>query len=70
MSGEWQVEMLWRCTACRHGNLGRHLECQRCGKPKTGAEEYEMPSDTSQANAVRDAELLRVAKAGANWRCR
>lgn len=70
MSGEWQVEMLWRCAACGHENLGRHVACQRCGKPKTGAEEYEMPSDTSRANAVRDADLVRMATAGANWRCR
>lgn len=70
MSGEWQVEMLWRCTACQNKNLGRHAQCQRCGKPKTGAEEYEMPSDTSEANAVHDEGALRLATAGANWRCR
>lgn len=70
MSGEWQVEMLWRCAACHHENLGRHVECQRCGKPKTGAEAYEMPSDTSEANAVRDADRVvteRGESAEARW---
>lgn len=67
--GEWHVEMLWRCASCDEKNLGRNTSCQRCGKPKTGKEEYVMPDDTAQSAAVSDPELLRLATAGANWRC-
>lgn len=67
---EWQVEMLWRCASCAHDNQGRHTQCERCGKPKTGKEEYVMPADTSQAAAVTDPALLRLALGGANWRCK
>ncbi len=67
---EWHVEMLWPCASCAEKNLGRHTQCQRCGKPKTGKEEYEMPPETDPAAAVTDPELLRLATAGANWRCR
>lgn len=70
MSGQtWHVEMLWRCASCGERNLGRHTQCQRCGKPKTGKETYEMPGDTSAAAAISDPALLRMATAGANWRC-
>ena len=70
MSGERRIEMLWRCSSCGHKNLGRHLACQGCGSPKDDSEEYEMPADTSAAPSVTDPELLRLARAGANWRCR
>ncbi len=70
MSGEWHVEMLWRCTSCSERNLGRHTLCQRCGQPKTGKEDYEMPGDTSASAAISDPALLHLATAGANWRCR
>jgi hypothetical protein len=63
------IEMTWACSACAERNLGRHVACQRCGKAKT-TEEYEMPADVEQAASVQDAELLRMAAAGANWVCR
>jgi len=70
MSSERQIEMTWRCTSCGHQNLGRHMACQGCGGPKDESEQYEMPSDTASAATVTDPELLRMARAGANWRCR
>lgn len=66
---EYQIEMLWRCTSCSARNRGRELVCASCGSPKDGSETYEMPSDISEANAVRDEKLIAVAKGGANWSC-
>lgn len=67
---ERHIELTWHCAACKHENLGRHMQCEKCGKPKTDAEEYEMPSDTSSAASVEDESLLRMAKGGANWSCK
>lgn len=67
--GERQIEMLWRCSSCGHKNLGRFGECQGCRNPKDGSEEWEMPPDTAAAPSVTDPELLRLALAGADWRC-
>lgn len=46
------------------------MACQACGSPKDESEEYEMPADTASAATVTDPSLLRLARAGANWRCR
>lgn len=46
------------------------MACQACGSPKDDSEEYEMPADTASAATVTDPALLRLAHAGANWRCR
>lgn len=62
--------MVWRCTSCSHRNLGRHTVCQGCGDPKDASEPYEMPGDTAAAATVTDPSLLKLALAGANWRCR
>lgn len=61
--------MLWRCTSCSTRNRGRELLCGKCGSPKDGSETYEMPDDTSAANAVTDAATLALARGGANWSC-
>lgn len=70
MSGERHIELVWRCSSCGHRNLGRHMQCQSCGNPKDASEEYEMPADPSAVVSVTDPELLRMAQAGANWRCK
>jgi hypothetical protein len=70
VSQERQIEMTWRCSSCQAQNLGRHLACQACGSPKDDSEAYEMPADTAQAATVTDSALLRMAEAGANFRCR
>jgi hypothetical protein len=70
MGGERIIEMTWRCSTCKRQNLGRYKSCQTCGNPKDGSEEFEMPSDTAHAPTVTDANLLRLAKAGPDWRCR
>jgi hypothetical protein len=67
--GVRHIEMTWRCSTCGHQNLGRHKECVECKHPKDASEAYEMPADPSQAASVTDADLLRMATAGPNWRC-
>lgn len=66
--GERQIEMTWRCATCAHKNLGRHMTCAGCGRPKDDAVEYEMP-DVEAAPTVTDPALLRMAKAAPNWSC-
>jgi hypothetical protein len=66
---ETQIEMFWACGTCKHRNLGRDMKCLECGKPK-GDEPYIMPSDIEAAPTVTDPDLLRKAKAGANWKCK
>ena len=66
---ERHIEMTWRCSTCKNRNLGRHMSCQSCGKPKEDHEEYEMPGDTASAATVEDPRLLRMAKAGEHWKC-
>ena len=61
--------MTWRCSTCQHQNLGRHKACQACANPKDGSEEYEMPANPELAASVTDAELMRMATAGPDWRC-
>jgi hypothetical protein len=63
------IEMTWRCSSCQHRNLGRHKVCQQCQHPKDRSEKYEMPADPSKAVSVTDADLVRMATAGPNWRC-
>ena len=61
--------MRWRCSACEHENLGRHKQCQHCGKPKDREVFYDAPGEVSRADAITDAALLEQATAGADWEC-
>jgi hypothetical protein len=70
MGGDRIIEMTWRCSGCKRQNLGRNKQCQGCGNPKDASEEFEMPSNTASAPTVTDPELLRLAAAGPDWRCR
>lgn len=65
---ERQIEMVWPCH-CGTKNLGRHMKCQTCGRPKDDSVEYEMPEDVENAASVTDEKLLRMATAGENWHC-
>ncbi len=65
---EWQIEMLWKCGVCDYLNRGRDKSCQGCGKPLEN-EEFIMPEDTSYEARVTDAEELKHAKAGPDWKC-
>lgn len=69
MGDEYQIEMLWVCTACRKQNLGRHMTCEGCGDPKDEREAYVMPGETGRAAEITDEKLLRMAHAGENWKC-
>lgn len=68
----FQVEMRWRCSACREENLGRHKKCQNCGKKKGREAFYDTPGTETptRADAVTDPELIRQAEAGADWECK
>lgn len=65
----FQVEMLWRCSACQTEVLGRHKTCPTCGKPKN-AEEFYSANPATVEDAVTAPELLELAAAGADWECR
>jgi hypothetical protein len=67
--GERQIEMTWRCSSCSNQNLGRFKQCQKCGDPKDGTEQYEMPADPSSALSVTEESLLKMALGGPDWRC-
>lgn len=69
MSDEYQIEMLWVCSACQKQNLGRHMICQGCGDPKEEREAYVMPGEIGRAAEISDPKLLRMAHAGENWKC-
>ncbi|MEZ4399039.1 MAG: hypothetical protein R3B06_03425 [Kofleriaceae bacterium] len=67
--GTRQIELTWTCSSCGHGNRGRDKACQGCGDPKDASERYEMPGATAAAATVTDPHLVRLATAGADWRC-
>lgn len=69
MSGERQIELTWVCSSCQERNLGRHMACARCGNPKDASEVYEMPADPAKVPSVTDAGLVKMATAGARWKC-
>lgn len=56
----------WDCTACgRTANLGRDLRCAGCGRAR-GKVKFYLPMNEP---AVRQAEMLAMAKAGPDWVC-
>lgn len=67
----YQIEMLWKCAQCKHiGNPGLARHCSFCGHPKDSRCEEYFPEDISEANAIRDPKKLKLAKAGADWKCK
>jgi hypothetical protein len=66
----YQVEMLWRCPACKAEVKGREKACTTCRRPKTSNEVDYMPGDTSFEARVKDDGLRAAAEAGADWVCR
>lgn len=69
---EYVIEMLWRCSTstCRAITRGTVRTCSGCGKPKEDSDEEMFPEDISQAAAIMDADKLRRAAAGADFKCR
>lgn len=67
----FQVEMLWRCSACENENRGRFKTCQTCGKAKDGEPFYDAPGTEAPtiAAAVTEPALLQQAMAGPDWEC-
>jgi hypothetical protein len=69
------IELKWTCSDCGAKDiLGRHKRCPSCGSPR---EKGEMQmnglksgsSGHNPAKSVTDPELLKLAKAGADWFC-
>lgn len=66
---KWVVEHKWTCSACAGSNLGRHITCQLCGKPKQAEEKYD-ESNAYTAPAVTDEKIIKMAQTvGVNWSC-
>lgn len=65
----WIVENTWTCSSCGEKNRGRDMECKACGSPKEKHEKYDTSGNLT-APAVTDPDLLKKAKAGANWQCK
>lgn len=66
MSRVWFIENVWRCSSCKASNKGRDLNCSKCGARKSADLEYDTMSSGEE---ITDPELLKKAKAGANWIC-
>lgn len=67
----FQIEMLWRCPACKTEAKGRDKVCPTCRRAKTSAEVDYMPGgEVSYEARVRDEAILRQAEAGADWFCK
>ena len=71
------IELRWDCLECdTKGIRGRHKQCQNCGSPRGKAEmRMPIPPDNDGdgqvgAETVTDPELLKLARAGADWFCR
>lgn len=66
---ERKIELTWVCSSCQTRNRGRDKVCTGCGNPKDASERFEMPGETRSVASVTDAEGLRAASAGRDWRC-
>lgn len=69
---EYVIEMLWRCSVSTCGAVTRGTvrQCSGCGKPKEERDEEMFPEDISQEAAILDADKIRRARAGADFKCR
>jgi hypothetical protein len=56
----------WRCTFCSAVNRGRDLDCAGCGARRGADVEFFLDDD---AAPITDAELLKAAHDGPDWRC-
>ena len=71
------IELKWNCGECdTKGILGRHKRCPTCGSPREKGEMQMSGLNTDRngdgyndAPSVKDPELLRLARAGADWFC-
>lgn len=58
----------WDCPSCGHKkNLGPHPSCAQCGRPR--GPNIAFYTDDS-APMIEDPELVRRARAGADWKCK
>lgn len=57
----------WDCPVCGlKGNFGPDTHCVGCGAPRGKEVEFYLPDD---AEEVTEADKIRQAKSGADWRC-
>jgi hypothetical protein len=68
---DYQIEMLWTCSVCRHdANRGlKDRYCCNCGHKKDDSDIDRLPLDTSRAASLAGEEK-RKATSGADWVCR
>jgi ribosomal protein L37E len=60
-------EGLWDCESCGHKGLrGRELSCPKCGYRRPEGVKFYLPEDAAE---ITDEELIKRAKAGADWVC-
>jgi hypothetical protein len=60
------VQLEWECSACHARNPGPEQSCLSCGAPQPDDVEFVLPAE---AKVVRDKEMLKRARAGADIYC-
>lgn len=65
----WYVENKWTCSSCGVVNLGRDVQCLKCGSAKESKEKDQLPEDVRGAGQITDPSLLDLAKQGVHWSC-
>lgn len=56
----------WECSSCGAINLGRNTKCTECQGVRGDDVKFFLDDDTEE---VSDQEILKTAKAGADWSC-
>lgn len=71
------IELVWDCAECGTNDIkGRHKVCTQCGAPRENAELRQATGTETDGSGynpsatVTDPELLRLARAGADWHCK
>ncbi len=65
------VELKWRCCHCpEYVNLGRASVCVGCGHPRCDKCLEIDVADPGAGNGVKDVDLLKTFKGGADWVCK
>ena len=60
------IQLEWVCPNCNSRNPGPKKSCESCGAPQPEKVHFYAPAE---ANLIRDANVAKVAKAGADIHC-